>query len=57
MITKAMRPKLADTSKARGAGVPISGVTDGFAGAAPDMGAVITGRPLPVWGDRSGAKE
>ncbi len=46
-------PKLAETSKARGAGRVIPGVTDGFSGKAPDIGAVITGRKDPIRGDRS----
>jgi hypothetical protein len=32
------------------AGTPIPNVTDGFSGTAPDMGAIITGRPPPAWG-------
>ena len=37
----------------RGKGVAIPGVTDGFSGEAPDIGAIITGRPVPQYGDRS----
>jgi hypothetical protein len=32
-------------------GVDIPGITNGFSGAAPDMGAVITGRPVVTYGD------
>ncbi|MCC6627764.1 MAG: hypothetical protein IT340_10220 [Chloroflexi bacterium] len=38
---------------ARNAGVPIAGVTDGFTGAAPDIGADITGRTTPAIGATS----
>lgn len=38
---------------ARNAGVAIAGVTDGFTGAAPDMGAAITGRTTPAIGAAS----
>jgi hypothetical protein len=31
----------------------IKGITDRFAGAAPDIGAYESGRPLPVYGPRS----
>ena len=52
-ITDFHVPALADQATPRAKGVPIPGITDGFSGNAPDMGAVISGRPLPVWGDRS----
>jgi hypothetical protein len=35
------------------AGSPLPGINDGFAGAAPDLGAFETGLPLPVFGPRS----
>lgn len=41
------------TGTARNAGVAIAGVTDGYSGAAPDMGAVITGRATPAIGAAS----
>jgi hypothetical protein len=53
LVTARYSPKLKATSSARGAGVAIPGVTDGFTGGAPDIGAVITGRGLPVFGDRT----
>jgi hypothetical protein len=34
-------------------GVPIPNVNDGFTGAAPDLGALEAGRPLPVYGPRT----
>jgi len=46
-------PKLAHGTAPRGAGAAIPGITDGFAGTSPDIGALITGRPIPHWGDRS----
>ena len=33
-------------------GVPLPNVNDGFAGRAPDLGALETGRPLPHYGPR-----
>jgi hypothetical protein len=33
-------------------GVAIPNVTDGYGGAAPDLGALEVGQPLPVWGPR-----
>ncbi|MFC1479609.1 hypothetical protein ACFL6F_03335 [Planctomycetota bacterium] len=53
MLTKLYVPKLKEKALPREAGVAIPGITDGFEGKAPDMGAIITGRPLPVWGDRN----
>jgi len=43
---------LAD-STARSAGVALPNITDGHSGAAPDIGAVITGRPMANAGDPS----
>jgi hypothetical protein len=55
MITSPFTPAIADGTAPRGAGVAIAGITDGHSGAAPDMGAMITGRTAPVWGDRTAA--
>lgn len=55
-ITTFYTPKLSDGSAPRGKGAPIPGITDGFTGDAPDMGAIITGVAIPQWGDRSNAK-
>jgi len=52
-ITQPCTPALAEDSVPRGAGVAIPGITDGFTGKAPDMGAIITGVKPPVWGDRT----
>ncbi len=43
-------PALAPGGSAKHAGVEIPNVTDGHAGAAPDIGAIIEGRPTPQWG-------
>jgi len=51
-ITRPYTPVLAEGSIPRGAGVAIPGITDGFTGKTPDMGAIITGVKRPVWGDR-----
>jgi hypothetical protein len=37
----------------KNSGAVIPNVTDGFSGAAPDRGAVIEGRPVPQYGDRT----
>jgi hypothetical protein len=52
-LTRTYVPRLAEGSAPRAHGVAIPGITDGFTGAAPDMGALLTGLPVPVWGDRS----
>ena len=56
-ITRLYRPVLSKGSAPRGAGVAIPGITDGFTGKAPDMGAMITGVKPPVWGDRDATSE
>lgn len=38
------------TSPAHHAGVDLANITDGHTGSAPDMGAIIDGRPVPEWG-------
>jgi hypothetical protein len=52
-ITTPYTPTLASGSIPSGKGIAIPGITDGFTGTAPDMGAIITGRGAPVWGDRT----
>ncbi|KKK50329.1 hypothetical protein LCGC14_3126100, partial [marine sediment metagenome] len=52
-ITRLYTPVLSEGTAPRGAGVAIPGITDGFTGKAPDMGAMITGVKAPTWGDRS----
>ncbi len=44
-------PTLRAGTSARNSGVVIPGITDDFSGAAPDRGAVISGRSAPVCGD------
>ena len=39
-------------SKAVDAGVAIPTINDDFAGRAPDLGALESGKPLPKWGPR-----
>lgn len=45
-------PALDASSVARNAGTEIPNITDDYSGSAPDMGAVISGRPTPSWGAR-----
>ena len=51
-ITTLYTPTLASGTAPRSGGVIIPGITDGFSGSAPDMGAIITGVAPPTWGDR-----
>jgi hypothetical protein len=44
--------RLAATGAAVDKGLPITGINDGFAGAAPDLGAYEAGQALPVYGPR-----
>ena len=41
-------------SNAVDAGIRLPGVTDGFIGAAPDIGALELGQPTPQYGPRTG---
>ena len=52
-ITTPYIPTLAAGAALKNSGTPIVGITDGFSGTAPDRGAIISGRQVPVWGDRS----
>ena len=52
-ITTPFVPILAAETAPKHSGTPIVGITDGFSGAAPDRGAIIAGRQVPFWGDRS----
>ena len=49
-VTGSPSAALAAVSTARNAGVVVPGITDGFSGAAPDIGAIITGRPVVQFG-------
>lgn len=44
--------QLKSNGKAVDAGLPIPTVNDDFAGKAPDLGALESGRPVPHWGPR-----
>jgi len=46
-------PALSPGDAAKNSGVVIPNITDGFSGGAPDRGAIIEGRPIPVYGDRT----
>ncbi len=48
-------PQLGAGTAPKNSGVPIANINDGFAGAAPDRGAIIDGRPMPSWGDDGSA--
>lgn len=45
-------PILASGTTPKNSGVVIPNITDKFSGAAPDRGALIDGRPIPVYGQR-----
>lgn len=49
-VTTTQVPALAAGAAMRNAGVAIPNITDGFSGAAPDMGAIISGRAAVVYG-------
>jgi hypothetical protein len=49
-ITTAYTPTLDASSNTKYAGIEIPGITNGYAGSAPDVGALIEGRPIPSWG-------
>lgn len=46
-------PVLSSASRLKNAGVAIPGITDGFSGKNPDIGAIIGGRPRVQAGDRT----
>lgn len=48
---------LAAGSAAIDAGVALPGITDGFTGSAPDLGAIESGKPAPVYGPRPLAQQ
>lgn len=45
-------PILSSNTAPKNSGTPITGITDGFSGPSPDRGAIISGRPIPIIGDR-----
>lgn len=50
-VTTAYTPALSGGSAPKNSGVSIPGVTDGFTGGSPDRGAIIAGRPVPIYGN------
>jgi hypothetical protein len=52
-VTVSYTPILRPGTAPKNSGVVIPNITDGFAGGAPDRGAIIEGRPIPQYGDRS----
>jgi len=44
---------LKSTSTGKNTGYVVAGITDGYSGAAPDMGAIISGRASVAWGDQN----
>ncbi len=54
-VTSSYVPRLAAGTSPKNSGVVIPNITDGFSGAAPDRGAVVSGRPTPAWGDQNSA--
>jgi hypothetical protein len=53
-VTGIFTPALAAGTAPKNSGTVIPNVTDGYSGNAPDRGAVIGGRAIPQYGDRSG---
>jgi Right handed beta helix region len=49
-VTGTPIPALRPGAPPVGAGIVVPNVTDGYAGRAPDMGAIIAGRASPTWG-------
>lgn len=54
-VTGTYVPVLSDGTAPKNTGAIIPNVTDSFSGALPDRGAIITGRAIPEYGDRSSA--
>jgi hypothetical protein len=52
-VTATYTPILAPGMTPKNSGVMIPNITDGFSGAAPDRGALIEGRAIPLYGDRA----
>jgi hypothetical protein len=52
-VTVSYTPILRAGTAPKNSGVVIPNITDGFAGGAPDRGAIIDGRTIPQYGDRS----
>jgi hypothetical protein len=56
-VTATITPILASGTTPKNSGVVIPNVTDGFSGTAPDRGALISGRAVQTWGDRSAGQQ
>jgi hypothetical protein len=52
-VLTAYTPILAPGTTPKNSGVVIPNITDGFTGGAPDRGAIIEGRPIVQYGDRT----
>jgi hypothetical protein len=52
-VTATYLPTPAAATAVKNTGVAIANITDGFSGASPDRGAVISGRSAVVYGDRN----
>jgi hypothetical protein len=52
-VTATYVPVISAGDAAKNSGVAIPNITDGFSGPAPDRGAIIEGRPVPQYGDRT----
>ena len=52
-VTGPYTPVLSSGTAPKNSGIVIANITDGFSGGAPDRGAIIAGRPIPQYGDRS----
>ena len=52
-VTQTYTPVLAPRTKPKNSGTVIPNIPDGFSGTAPDRGAIIDGRPIPIYGDRT----
>jgi hypothetical protein len=52
-VPEAMDFRLRPGSRAVDAGTPLAGINDGFAGRAPDLGAIELGSPAPHYGPRT----
>jgi len=46
-----------EKSSAIDAGIALPGITDGFTGGAPDLGAIEFGNPAPIYGPRPVAQQ
>jgi hypothetical protein len=52
-VPAAYTPTLAGGTTPKNSGIEIPNITDGFSGVAPDRGAIIGGRSILLYGDRS----